>query len=58
MWKLKDEAKVWQGIAGIPWRDMEDDEYKAVSAEYDRQHEEKGTLKRWFEHVKEKKGGE
>lgn len=58
MWKLKTESKNWQPIPGVPWNDMEDAEFKAVSDEYDKQHEEKGSLKRWFEHVKDKKGGE
>jgi hypothetical protein len=60
-WKLKKEAENWQPIPGVPWQDMTDDEYKAVSAEYDKQYDEKGSLKKYFEHVKDekpKKGGE
>ena len=56
MWKLKDEAKPWQGIAGIPWRDMDDSEFKAVSDAYDLQFaDQPHSLKRWFEHVKDTK---
>jgi hypothetical protein len=56
-WKLKEDAKQWQSIPGVPWRDMEDAEYKAVSDEYDKQFpDQPGSLKKWFEHEKTKKG--
>lgn len=55
MWRLKAEAKDWSGIAGVPWRDMTDQEFEAVSADYDRQFpEEPGSLSRWFDHDPER----
>jgi len=35
MWTLTDAAKDLWPIAGVPWNDMEDEEFEAVSAEYD-----------------------
>jgi hypothetical protein len=58
-WKLKKEGEGMTPIAGVPWRDMEDAEFKAVSDEYDKQFpDQPGSLKKWFEHEKTKKGGE
>ncbi len=49
---LKDEAKDFEGIAGVPWRDMSDNEFKEVSARYDEQHPSApGSLERWFTHT-------
>jgi len=56
MYKLTDEAKNVEPIPGVPWRDMDDAEFKAVSAEYDKQFpDQPGSLKRWFEHSKDQK---
>jgi hypothetical protein len=50
--KLKDEAKNWEPIAGVPWRDMPDAEFETVSAAYDEQFSDQPrSLARWFEHV-------
>jgi hypothetical protein len=55
MQRLKDEARNWEPIAGVPWRDMPDEEFAAVSAEYDAHFapDQAGSLARWFEHVPE-----
>lgn len=61
MWKLKSEAMNWEPIAGVPWHDMEDDEYEAVCVAYDKQFpDQPHSLDRWFTHEgdkKTKKGG-
>lgn len=55
MYKLTPEANNWEPIPGIPWRDLSDEEYAEVSAEYDaRFPDQPGSLKRWFHHVKDK----
>lgn len=55
-YKLKEEAANWEGIPGVPWRDMTDKEFKEVSTAYDEQFpEEPGSLKRWFDHVRDEK---
>lgn len=56
MWKLKTEAAQWEPISGVPWRDMTDDEFAAIEAEYDARFspDQKGSLRRWFEHASEK----
>lgn len=52
MYKLKPEAANWEPIAGVPWREMSDEEYAAISAQYDAQFpDQPGSLERWFEHV-------
>lgn len=53
MYKLKeDEAKYWDPLPGIPWRDMSDDEFTEVSAEYDKQFpDDPGSLLKWFHYV-------
>jgi hypothetical protein len=55
MYKLKAEALKWEPIPGIPWRDMEDEEYKAVCAAYDTNFpDQPGSLRRWFDYVADK----
>ena len=55
MYKLKEEARNWEPIPEVPWRDLTDDEYEAVSAHYDVQFpDQPGSLKRWFQHVPDK----
>lgn len=55
-WKLKEEAKSWEPIAGCPWRDMTDEEFDAVCAEYDKGFpDQPRSLERWFMHEGEKK---
>ncbi len=57
-WKLNKEAKAWSPIPGVPWRDMDDDEFKEVCAEYDKQFPDAPkSLERWFTHEKKKGGG-
>lgn len=53
---LNDEGKRWQPIAGVPWRDMTDEEFADVSAAYDAQFspDQAGSLRRFFDHVKDK----
>ena len=52
MYEIKEEAKQCEGIAGVPWRDMTDAEYKDVSERYDAQFpDQPGSLSRWFRHV-------
>lgn len=52
MWKLRAEAERWEPLAGVPWRDMPDAEFAAVSAAYDAgfSPEQAGSLERWFAH--------
>lgn len=60
-WRLKEEAKAWQPIPGVPWEDMTDEQFDAVCAEYDGQFpSEPRSLERWFEHEvdKKRKGGD
>lgn len=57
MYALRREALSWEPIAGVPWRDMSDEEFAAVEAAYDAQFAEKGALSRFFEHVVEEAGG-
>jgi len=49
--KLKAASKDLDPIPGVPWRDMEDDEFAAVSAEYDARFspEQAGSLGQHFE---------
>lgn len=57
-YKLKEEAKAWEPIPGVPWRDMDDAEFDAVCEEYDKQFpDQPRSLERWFDHEKTKKGG-
>lgn len=55
-YRLKPEAAAWEPLPGVPWRDMSDVEYAEVAATYDAQFspEQRGSLARFFEHVKEK----
>ena len=57
MYKLKREAANYEPIAGVPWRDLTDAEFAAVSAEYDARFsaDQHGSLARWFERTKEAK---
>lgn len=52
MYKLIDDAKEWEPLPGIPWRDLSDDEFAEVSAEYDKQFpDQPGSLLRWFHYA-------
>lgn len=33
-WKLTDKAKDQEPIPGVPWRDMDDDEFREVAKDY------------------------
>lgn len=58
-YKPKPETANWQPIPGVEWREYTDAEFKALSDEYDQQFpDQPGSLKRWFDYEKTKKGGE
>lgn len=49
-YKLKPEAAQWGGPAGVPWRDLSDEEFAEASAQMDAQFpDQPGSLLRWFE---------
>ena len=56
MWKLTSKAEGWEPLPGVPWRDMEDDEFREAAKMYastgfpDRSLHNSG----FFEHVEEK----
>lgn len=43
-WKLNAFGKTRAGVTGVPWREMSDEEYEAVSAQFD-----EGALSVYFE---------
>lgn len=56
VWKLTDVGKRVEPIPGIPWRNMDDEEFAEAVKEMDsRFPDQKGSLKRssFFEHVPE-----
>lgn len=60
-YRLKFEARNFEGVPGVPWRDLTDEEFAAASAQIDAQFpDQPGALARWFDYVKDKKtkGGE
>lgn len=48
MWKLTEWAKTRAGVTGVPWRDLSDEEFEGVAAQF-----EQGALLPYFEHVAE-----
>lgn len=56
MWKLTNKAKGKQPLPGVPWRDMDDDEFKDVAKMYASQGWPDRALHNsgFFDHVEEK----
>lgn len=48
----KPETASWEAPPPFaPWRELSDEEFERLEAEYDAQFEEKGAMRRWYDHV-------
>ena len=57
-WVPRPETANWEAPAGIaPWRELTDEEFSALEAEYDAQFspDQAGALREWFEQIDEAK---
>lgn len=56
MWKLTNEAKAWEPLPGVPWRDMDDNEFRDAAKQYSAQGHPARALhgSGFFEHVEDK----